>query len=235
MTKDKFWNKIKETLFPHYSCAICGKETPNGKLCDGCKEFLIVPNYCARCGEHVGESDTLCLECSETNWNFDKNVSVFEYNQFTASPILAMKYKEKRYLAKDFAKLLYERYVAAGFDAEIVCSVPSSPKRLKERGYNHAEDLAKEFCKLANLPYAELLTKTKETEHQTELAREERKQNLVDAFVCTDKTVKGKKVLIIDDVFTTGSTLDACSKAIKKCKPSNIYCLTIAKTLYSKV
>jgi len=234
MANSRILNKIKEILFPHYSCVICGRETKDGKLCDECKEYQIMPKFCERCGEHVGEHDKLCLECAETKWHFDKSVSVFDYNATTASSILAMKYKEKRYLSKDFARLLKQRYEAAGFDADVVCCVPSSPKRLKERGYNHAKDLAEEFCKIIDLPYAELLDKIKETEHQTELSRDERKKNLTDAFVCTDKTIKGKKVLIIDDVFTTGSTLDACAKALKKCKPEKIYCLTIAKTLLNK-
>lgn len=236
MAKSKILTKIGEVLFPHYACPMCDRETLGGVLCPDCQKFVIKPNYCEVCGEHVGAKDKLCMSCKETKRSFDKSFSVFEYNQQTARAILAMKYREKRYLAKDFAKLLHTKYVEAGIACDVVCFVPSSPKRLKKRGYNHAEDLAKEFCKLADLPCKPLLDKIKETEHQTELTREQRKTNVIDAFVCTDKqSAKGKVVLLLDDVFTTGSTLQECSKALKKARPKKIYCLTIAKTILESV
>ena len=231
----KIIEKIEKLMFPHYACAFCGRETPDGELCDACRKFLIVPKVCDICGEHISDDSTICMSCKEYKRNFDKSLSVAEYNQTTAAAVMALKYAGKRYLATDFAKLLAQKYVESGFDADIVCSVPSSKERLKERGFDHAKDIAKEFCKMTGLEYKDLLVKIKHTEHQTELSREQRLVNLEGSFAAQNVTeIKGKKILIVDDVFTTGSTLSCCAKALRKAKPAKIFCLTVAKTVLEK-
>lgn len=230
-----FLKKIDEVLYPHYGCAFCGRETPNGEICGKCKDFLIVPKLCPVCGEHISDDSTICMSCKKFERHFDKSLSVAEYNQTTAAAIMALKYSGRRYLAKDFARLLAQKYAESDFDVAFVCAVPSSAKRLKERGYNHAEEIAKEFCQITGLEFANLIAKTKDTEHQTELSQEQRLTNLDGSFEATcGEEVKGKNILIIDDVFTTGSTLSCCAKALKKKKPAKIYCLTVAKTVLEK-
>ena len=233
MEKNKFFSAIKNSMFPHYDCPFCGKETIDGKLCKNCKSYLIMPKYCAICGEHVSEIDNLCNECKEQKRYFDASRSVAEYNSVVSKAVQDLKYNAKRYIAEDFAGLLADVFVKTGWNVDYVCAVPSSPMRMKERGFNHSEDIAKSFCKLCNLQYVDLIKKVKETRHQTEISQEERYKNLDDAFKLNDDIdIKNKNILIVDDVFTTGSTLNACAKATRKGKPNKIFCLTIGKTLF---
>ncbi|MBQ8468492.1 MAG: ComF family protein [Clostridia bacterium] len=235
MAENKFFNFLKRTMFPSFGCPFCDCETLNGELCKNCKKLLIQPQFCEICGEHVSEMDKICNECKETKRSFDQSRSVAEYRDAVSMAVINLKYNGRRYIADGFAKLLSGLFESTGWKVDYVCSVPSSKNRIKERGFNHAQDIAKKFCENCGLEYVELLDKIKETDHQTNMTMEERLTNLQGAFKLRDKDIKGKNILIVDDVFTTGSTLDACSKAIRKGKPNKIYCLTIGKTVFNKI
>ncbi len=218
-------------MFPHFVCPICERETPDGKLCENCLKLKIQPNFCEICGEHVSAESRICLECKEMNRIFDWHGSVLLYGEAVSRSVQKLKFAGAKYLAKDFAKLLAEKFVADNIDVDLVTFVPSTAKRIKQRGYNQAEEIAKNFCKIVNLPCVAVLDKIKDTAEQKELSRKDRLKNLIDSFAVKDAAlVKGKNVLVIDDVFTTGSTMTACAKAMKKAKANKIYCLTVAKT-----
>lgn len=224
-------NKIENTMFPHYVCPFCETETPDGQVCDSCKKLLIKPKYCIKCGAHIPESANVCMQCKEVERIFDQNFSVYLYDDCVSMAIQKLKFKGAKYLAIDFAKILAEKYNTLDFDVDIVTFVPSTAKRIKERGYNQAKEVAQEFSKLVSLPCIDLLAKVKETAHQVDLNRKERLENLIDSFAVVDKwQVKGKNILVIDDVFTTGSTMTACARALKKAKAQKVYGLTLAKT-----
>ena len=134
--------------------------------------------------------------------------------------------------AVDFAKILASKFAESGISADIVTYVPTTAKKLKERRYNQSAEMAKEFAKLTNLVCLDLLDKTKDTIEQKELTRSERLKNLIGSIVTKDKwQVKGKDILVIDDVFTTGGTMDACAKALKRAGANKVYGLTVCKTL----
>jgi ComF family protein len=238
----KFFTKIKnvigtaeDVVYPHYACVVCGRESPSGQLCENCKQYLIAEPCCAICGEHISDGGIVCDECKDGRL-FDKNRSVFVYGGNVAESILALKFRGAKYKAIDFAKLLAQKYSEFGEIADVVCYVPATQKRERLRGYNQAKELALEFCKITGLPFVELLTKTKETGHQAELSREERLTNLANSFAVTDRWLaRNRKVLVIDDVLTTGSTLNACAKVLKHAHAKKVYCLTIAKTEYKLI
>ena len=121
-------------------------------------------------------------------------------------------------------------------DVDAIMFVPSTKKRIKERGFNQAEELAKIACERFDKKLIKALIKTKDTIHQAGGSQEDRMKNLRDSFV-VDETfadeICNKKILIIDDVFTTGSTLNECSKALKKFKPKKIMTMTFAKTKFN--
>lgn len=228
---NKVVSKVEDTMFPHYVCPFCKTETPDGCVCNDCLKLAIQPTYCAKCSEHITEGSTICIECKDYERIFDKNISVFNYTDKVSLAIQRFKFKQEKYLAKDFAILLAQKYAQANISADIITFVPASKKRVKERGYNQAEELANELSKLINIPTLNLLIKTKETVHQTQLSRKERLQNLMGSIAVADKwQIKGKNILVIDDVFTTGSTMSTCAKVLKKAGATNVYGLTLAKT-----
>lgn len=224
-------SKTEDVLYPHYSCPFCETETIDGTVCDSCKQYFILPNFCNKCSEHVGGDATLCIQCKDTDRIFDQSFSVVHYTEKVSASVHKLKFGGGKYLALDFAKLLAEKFKTLNLSIDIVTYVPSHAKRIKERGYNQAKEIAENFCKIVDLPCAKLLDKTKDTAHQTELTKAERLKNLENSFAITDKwLVKNKSILVIDDVFTTGSTMSACAKVLKKAKANKVYGLTLAKT-----
>ena len=232
---NKIVKTVEETLFPHYVCPFCETETPNGTMCADCEKYYIQPKFCAKCGEHITEDSLVCNDCKEVDRIFDQSFSVLNYEDKVAIAIQKLKFKQAKFLAKDFAKILAGKYATLNIKVDVVTFVPCTANRIKERGYNQAKEIAQEFCLLTGLPFAEVLSKTKETLHQTELTKKQRLQNLIGSFSVVDKWfIKGKNILVIDDVFTTGSTMIACAKELRKAKADKIYCLTLAKTAIKK-
>lgn len=224
-------NKAEDILFPNYQCPFCKTETPDGVVCENCNKLRIAPNYCIKCGAHVGADSAVCIQCKDYERIFDQSFSVFAYSGKVASAVQRLKFNSEKFLAKDFANLLAQKFKEVAASVDFVTFVPSTKKRIKERGYNQAQEIANEFAKLVNIPCLEVLTKTKETAHQTELSRKERLENIIGSIAVLDKwQVKGKNALVIDDVFTTGSTISACAKALKKAGAAKVYGLTLAKT-----
>ena len=231
----KLFNSLAEIIFPNYSCPFCGIETPDGVVCDSCKKYLIDAPFCQKCGEHVEDGNVVCIECKDGDRFFDSNHSVYIYNSVTSNPITKLKYNGAKYYAEVLAKILYEKFIQLNLNVDFVCSVPCTENSKKKRGYNHAEEIAKHFCNLAKLDYQNCLRKIKETPHQADLGLKERLHNLIGSFKVTDKwLVKDKNILIIDDVFTTGSTMSACAKELKRSKAKNVFGLTVTKTLLKK-
>lgn len=224
-------NLGEDMLFPSCYCPVCNNESLDGNICNSCKQYYIKPKYCKICGEHLEDNCDVCVECKDVNRIFTQNSSVFNYNKQTSGAILKFKNNGAKYLAKKFAKILYDKYVTLNWDVDLVCPVPSHITSIKKRGYNHAAEIAKEFCSFTGKVYSDILLKNKQTPQQKDLGREARLKNLVDTFEIIDKwLVKNRTILVIDDVFTTGSTLSACAKVLKNAGAKNIYGLTLAKS-----
>ena len=224
-------NKIEDVLFPHYVCPFCKIETKDGKVCGDCQKLKIESSYCERCGAHVSDDAQICMQCKEYERIFDKNFSAYVYKNSVSSAVQRLKFNQEKYLAKDFAKILKEKVDECNIMADFITFVPSTSKRIKQRGYNQSEEIAKELSEVANIPCLSVLAKIKETAHQTHLNRKERLENLIGSIVVTNKwQVKGKVVLVVDDVFTTGSTISACARALKKAGATKVYGITVAKT-----
>jgi ComF family protein len=131
-------------------------------------------------------------------------------------------------------QLLETAYVNWGTESpDVVVPVPLHPKRLRERGFNQSGLLAKEFSRRHGLPVSfDLLIRKKWTEPQTRLNRKERLENVKGAFGLRDASaVPGRRILLIDDVFTTGTTLSECARTLKKGGASEVYVLTVTRAL----
>lgn len=216
-----FADKVIEAALPSgISCMRCGREVFDDLgFCPECLKTVVFNNgkTCKRCGVGIDGEEDYCNSCSFDKLYFDKSYAVFSYEGSIQRAILHMKFNGMGRYAKAFAKYLAYFAVKNSLEFDAVSFPPMSVKSQRRRRYNQAQLLAKYFCNImdCNEKYLDALVKVKETERQERLKRDERKQNLIGAFdIKAD--VKGKRVLIIDDVKTTGATLNECARVLKK-------------------
>ncbi len=224
---------FNEYLFnPKWRCISCNREIfGSGYFCEKCKGKLpiIDGTICEHCGRKLKNAQNYCTTCKGKLVNLDKSRSVYSYSPPISALIKRMKYNNGRYLAQAFAEDLANLYFKSYINADLALFVPATKKALKKRGYNQSELLTKEFCKITNLPYSSCLEKVKETDRQATLSKEERLKNLNGAFKIKDKSqIKGKKVVVIDDVTTTGATAETLAMTLKKSGAKEVVLLTVA-------
>lgn len=200
--------------------------------------YLLYPKKCMFCDEVIPyeHEDFTCVRCStELNIIFDNNthkIFVLEYDELVRNAILNMKYKNKKHYAIGFAKLMYEVFsVSNNSKFDLVINVPMYWKKKLRRGYDQAEEIAIEFAKLTNIPFeANNLIRNKETIAQSNVSFEERSSNVIGVFeVLNPDNIAGKNIILIDDVYTSGSTIKECSMMLKEAGAGSICLLLLAK------
>ena len=144
-----------------------------------------------------------------------------------------LKYRNLRALAVPLAKLLHDYLITDPMPAEVLVPVPLHRKRLRERGYNQSSLLAQQLGKLADLPIVDdcLIRQRHATPQARTATVEERQSNVTDAFACRDHRLRDKQVLLIDDVSTSGATLDACAAALKASGATSVWGLVMAREI----
>jgi ComF family protein len=192
---------------------------------------------CSRCGRFFDAKFNIdffeCAECKERNFYFDAVRSLTPYQGVIRDCIMQLKYKKKTGLVKILGRALVDflkelPYDIKGYD--FLVPVPLHKRRLRERGFNQAELLAKEIGRYFKIPVlSNNLKRIINTDFQSKLARKERLKNVKDAFVVKDPICfEDKRIILIDDVFTTGSTVNECSKALKEARTKEILVITLA-------
>jgi len=218
-----------DLLFPKW-CVGCGKE--GDLLCSSCQRSLpqIMPPLCPQCGKPQ-PSGILCPRCVSWQAEIDGIRSPFRFVGVMRQAIHQLKYRSVRALAAPLAKLLRDYLITNPMPAEVLVSVPLHRKRLRERGYNQASLLAQELGKLVSLPVVDdCLFRQRHAPPQARTSTvEERQSNVANAFTCHDHRLQGKRVLLIDDVSTSGATLNACATALKAAGAISVWGLTLAK------
>lgn len=203
-------------------------------ICERCKPKFpfIKGNVCLSCGLPVPSESKYCLACKTGKNNFSYARASFLYDDTTSHMIYVLKYSGAQYMAKFLARFMADTYTTSGMNADVIVCVPVSEARLKNRGYNQSELIAAELSRIINVKTDfDVIYKIRGTEHQTGLTRKEREANLRGSFdINKTDNYKGKNILLIDDVYTTGFTVNECSKMLQKLKPSKIFVLTAAKT-----
>ena len=229
-----FWQNAY-SIFYHEStsCELCGKEVFDGKsFCEECfKEFpFLTDKICNHCGRKVPYAVNYCLSCKNKQTAIDQIRSVFDYEMPITLLIHRFKYRGRRYLSKIFAEFLANVYYKNYFNSDLIIYVPMFIKDQKKRGFNQSKLLAKELSKLINVEVVEnVITKESKTKRQALLKRAERKKNLENSFkIRNAKLIKGKSVLLIDDVMTTGTTLERIAELLRKKGVKEIKALTVA-------
>lgn len=220
-----------DLFFPRW-CLGCGWE--GDFICPSCLRSLprIKPPLCPRCGRQQARA-ILCRSCRGWPAAIDGIRSPFRFEGVIRQAIHELKYNNLRAITGLFARLLYDYLLANPLPGEVLVAVPLHPKRLRERGYNQSQLLAKELAKLSGLPLLEdCLIRVR---HSTPQARtttvSERRKNVAGVFSCPNQRLEGKKVLLIDDVSTSGATLDDCARALKEAGASLVWGLVLAKEI----
>lgn len=222
-------DRVLSVFFPQW-CLGCGRE--GEILCPSCQKALpkIAPPLCPRCGLPQ-MSGILCPSCLLWASEVDGIRSAFRFEGTVRQAIHQLKYRNLKALAAPLANLLSDFLAVNPIPAEVLVPVPLHPKRLRERGYNQSALLAQELSKLIDLPVADnCLTRRRHTPAQARTASvDERRSNVAGAFDCRDRRLEGKAVLLIDDVATSGATLDACAVALKDAGAGSVWGLSVAR------
>jgi ComF family protein len=230
---------IKNLVFPP-QCSLCQEIIgDDGVLCPKCwgeLDFITDP-LCAICGDpfeyYLGDN-IVCAKCTYKRPPYDRALSVLKINTTALSLIHALKYHDKTHLAKHLARIMVagKKHMLADFD--IITCIPMHRLKLLARYYNQAAMLAYYINKEVKKAYIpDLLLKTKNTVSQTTLGHSSRLNNVVGTFACNKKyhnLIDGKKIVIIDDVITTGATCSECAQIFKKSGAANVMILTLART-----
>ncbi|HCJ12148.1 MAG: hypothetical protein A2Y14_05710 [Verrucomicrobia bacterium GWF2_51_19] len=203
-------------------------------LCHTCEaKIMFIKTACTRCGAPFwGETDTrVCNVCRDQVLAFQSARSLFAYDGVGKELIHTFKYRNGRYLETDWIRLLKGQpdFLSFFTDATLV-PVPLSKKKRHQRGFNQSERLAHCISKLTLAPIEPLLLKTRETPSQTQLNRQQRSQNVKNSFSLNPHMtlVPEKRYIVVDDVFTTGATLNACATTLKKAGATHISVATLA-------
>ena len=226
-------NLIWELFFPR-RCTFCDDVLPFGRkeVCGSCEKKIayVKEPGCCKCGKTVRQEEEYCFDCKRHEHEYIKGAALFEYNFIKASL-----YKFKYHGRKEYAAV-YGRYMALRFKEQLdfwkpeaLIPVPIHRKRKQKRGYNQAELVALELGKYLGIPVvSDLVIRAKNTSPMKELDGLQRQNNLKKAFLIGRNDVKLSTVVIIDDIYTTGSTVDAVAKICKAAGVKNVYFLTVS-------
>jgi ComF family protein len=237
-----FWHALIDFFFPP-KCHFCGNslgELPDDHPCPVCTEkikFFSHPR-CPCCGLGFGDTpgeDHLCSKCLTEERYFTRARAIGPYEGLMADAIHRFKYQGASRLAKPLGTFLAE-YKDPEFpfsDFELILSVPLHPRRLRQRGFNQSLLLARCVSRTHSISLdLTSLQRTLHTEPQTQLSGTERQKNIRGAFeVLRPERIAEKHILLIDDVFTTGATVQECSRVLLKAGAMGVDVLTLARAL----
>lgn len=222
---------IMNLLFPQpLSCTLCERRAIEGLLCRLCHKDIevIAGEVCPTCGRpHEG----LCEDCARRRDTFfEMNRSAVRYNEKMKDVISLYKFRGQETLAPLLAELLFHAYSAyfASQSFRAITYVPLHGQRLRERGFNQAQQLAFLLSLKTKLPVISLLERNRLTEKQSKQHRSERLHRLEYAFSLRPDPPSLENILLIDDVYTTGSTINECARVLAE-KGMRVYSLTVAR------
>ena len=232
--------RLLDLVFPgNIYCICCGRpidERMPYSLCPSCVRILAWANRenCRKCGKPLGlmpESE-FCEDCRKEERPFEQGFVCVRYGRMERDLIHDLKYNGKPYLAEPFGELLAERLAVEALAPDLIVPVPMYRPKERSRGYNQATLLAKAIARRSGTPcLPRLLLRTKDTTPMSRLSAEERRENARAVFgVRKDGAtlLRGKTVLLVDDVFTTGSTAGSCAEALLSAGADRVYVAAFA-------
>ena len=215
-------------LFYPPRCPGCGRV--GFTFCDVCQARIEPPPApaCIRCGQPA-ETECLCPTCRATPSHLDRIASSAIFAHPLRDAIHDLKYNDGRSLARPLGARMAAFWRRGSFAADVIIPVPLHTARLAERGYNQSALLARSMSQEIGVPIDETaLVRAKATQQQVMLKAVERRENVREAFSCQGD-VSGKQVVLVDDVCTTGSTLEACAAALRSAGAASVWAFTLAR------
>ena len=230
----QIYNKALDLIYPR-RCPVCDDavDEPGRLICRDCRDVFmqVGDTFCMKCGCPVtDETKGLCDACTAASHEYDRGRVLFFYDEPLKESIYRFKYGGRREYADYYAQCL-----AAAFGRQIrdwapdaLVPIPIHPDRMRKRGYNQAGELAVRLGDLLKLPVREdVLVRTGKTRFQKELKADERQNNLKKALKISSDDVKLKNVVLVDDIYTTGSTMDAAASSLRGAGVENIYYVVV--------
>lgn len=225
---------LLDALYP-FRCPVCDEIVmPKGQLiCRGCFEVLsfVRQPVCKKCGKEVFCSTVeYCLDCSRHRRSFEYGVALLNYDERARHSMAGIKYRNKRQYLEFYVEAVCVRFgrqiLRMGADALV--PVPIHPSRRRKRGFNQAEILAEGIGGKLGIPVCSgLLVRNKRTAPQKELSPLERLKNLEEAFAVGTGVEDMESVIIVDDIYTTGSTVEACTRMLKAAGVKRVYFIAV--------
>lgn len=227
------WRAV-DLLYPP-RCAGC--DASGSRWCHKCNDNTqrMTTNICEQCGDLVSPANRLCQRCLEGNRQFEKLRSWGLYQGALRKAIHRFKFDGDQSLAETFSHPMVDMLARQTWSIELITAAPLHRHNRHRRGFNQAGSLAYALSLLANLPYErDALNWKKEVISQVGLTREEREANVDHAIEAKTSSVNEKIILVVDDITTTGATIDECARACRQAGAVKVYGLTLARAVYSR-
>ena len=230
--------EFADLLFPR-RCPVCGEIViPRGGLiCPECVKELswVKPPVCLGCGKEIhGFQKEYCRDCQGRSRSYQRGAALLNYNQAAARSMAKIKYEGRREYLDFYAAAMAGRLgeKIRRMKAQALVPVPVHPSRLRVRGFNQALELSRRLSRLLGIPTdAGLLKRSRKTMPQKDLDPRQRLKNLEQAFhVSEERLEEGRipeSVILVDDIYTTGSTIEACARTLKRAGTKDIYYVSI--------
>lgn len=224
--------KIINFILP-WTCLLCHDKADDMDLCQGCYQDLPwLSTYCEQCALPLPRAHSICGKCQITRPWFDRTIALFHYNDPIKNMLSRFKFYHQLAYGRLFSMLLLkklESYYKYEAKPDLVIPVPLHPSRLRQRGYNQALELTRALKKLSLRVQSQFLKRVRLTVPQSSLESHERLHNVNNAFTVNARDIP-VHIALVDDVITTGSTVNECSRILKKKGVKQITVLSIART-----
>ncbi|MGP1570242.1 MAG: ComF family protein [Eubacteriales bacterium] len=237
----KILDSVLELIFPSdIYCICCGNLINAGKkysLCEDCIRDLdwVNAHECEKCGVKLKTGEKkICKTCVERTQNFDRAYTCLVYDDMAKKMITEYKFNGKSYMADALADIMVDKFLTSGCAADLVIFVPMHPKKERQRGYNQAELLARKFAKKLDLPVScGILLRKGYKKAMSKLRAEERADNIKGVYAISEdikslELLKRKSVILVDDIYTTGTTANECARLLKEAGAESVSVFTLA-------
>ncbi len=226
----KLFNLILDILFPCF-CVNCGRWVRSGDfhLCSECR-LLIKPagNSCGLCGGYLHSGS--CRICHSRKVYMNGNIPVYEYEGIVKKLLHGLKFHGLRNAYRNFVPGMVQAVAGLPLVPDIVTFVPMSRRKRADRGYNQSRLIARDMGRDLRIPCVRVLKERRGYRSQRELGRVDRYINVIDRYKpCSINKFRGRTILLVDDVFTTGSTINECSRQLLQAGASAVYSVTVAR------